>query len=119
MASGTGKLTIKVGSSTGKSDSIMDVFDEIVVDTSLHVPDMFTIRLNDNASDKPFMENDAFELGTVIEIKAEPSADMDGDADLLIPARTPVAPGFLDHDQLRRGGGDRKGEKQQRRNVVC
>ncbi|MEM7530883.1 MAG: VgrG-related protein [Chloroflexota bacterium] len=93
MASGTGKFVIKLGTAD-KSEDLIDVFDEIIVDTSLHLPDMFTIRVEDKL-DK-FISNGSYALGKPIEIKAYPTGDLKGDADVLITGEiTSLEPNFL------------------------
>jgi len=62
------QIYIKI-SGTNASDKLMTDVDEVVVDTSVHLPNMFTIRLNDSGLE--WMDSKTFDLGKEVEISAK------------------------------------------------
>jgi len=62
------QIYIKISGSAA-SEKLMYDIDEVVVDTSLHLPNMFTIRLNDSSLE--WMDSNTFDLGKEVEISAK------------------------------------------------
>jgi phage protein D len=56
-------------SGSDASERLMTDVDEVVVDTSLHLPNMFTIRLNDSSLE--WMDSRTFDLGKEVVISAK------------------------------------------------
>ncbi|MCB9079968.1 MAG: VgrG-related protein [Anaerolineaceae bacterium] len=56
--------------------ALMDALDEIVVDTSLHWPDMFTIQFQDPQFE--WIDSDLFELGNTVEISVQTGEEQGG-----------------------------------------
>jgi len=56
-------------SGSDASEKLMTDVDEVVVDTSLHLPNMFTIRLNDSSLE--WMDSTTFDLGDPVVISAK------------------------------------------------
>jgi phage protein D/phage baseplate assembly protein gpV len=62
------QVYIKIGG-INASEKLMTDVNEVVVDTSLHLPSMFTIRLNDSGLE--WMDSKTFDLGKEVEISAK------------------------------------------------
>ncbi|MBE0430678.1 MAG: VgrG-related protein [Dehalococcoidia bacterium] len=77
------QMPLKIGGSDAPRD-MMHAIKEIVVDTSLHLPDMFTIHLDDNTLH--WIDSPLLEIGTEIEISGTPggSEEENGSATQLI-----------------------------------
>lgn len=87
------QFDIKIGGSA--PDGLMDDLAEVVVDTSLHLPSMFTIQLYD--SQLKWINNDQLAVGQPVEISAmaPQQGGRSGDKDVLIKAEiTAVEPEF-------------------------
>ena len=63
------QMTVKIGGSDAPRE-MMRALREIVVDTSLHLPDMFTLHLNDETLF--WMDSDLIKIGALVEISAIP-----------------------------------------------
>ena len=75
------------------TDTFMRDVEEIVVDTSLYVPDMVAIRLQDD--DMEWMDSADFELGKTVKITAESAESIGGGTGVLIEAEiTGLEPEF-------------------------
>ncbi len=63
------QMFLKIGGNNAPRD-MMRALREIMVDTSLHLPDMFTILLNDE--NLYWMDSDLIKIGTLVEISGTP-----------------------------------------------
>ena len=76
------QMPLKIGGSNAPRD-MMHAIREIVVDTSLHLPDMFTIHLDDNTLH--WIDSSLLEIGAEVEISAAPGgSEENGSATQLI-----------------------------------
>ncbi len=74
-------------------DGLMSDIDEIIVDSSLHLPDMFTIRLQDPKLE--WVDNSIFDFGKPVEITAQAAAEIGGGkGTLMTGAITALEPEF-------------------------
>ena len=63
------QMPLKIGGSNAPRD-MMRAIQEVVVDMSLHLPDMFTIHLNDN--NLHWIDSPLLEIGTEVEVSGTP-----------------------------------------------
>jgi phage protein D len=83
---------IKIGGSVVPED-FMDALDEVVVDSSLYLPDMFTIRLHDY--DLKWTNDALLDIGKEVEISVETGSELGSHKDLLIKGEiTALEPHF-------------------------
>lgn len=66
---------LKIGGSNASEELMSNVL-EIVVDTSLYVPDMFTLLIQDD--DLKWVDDTLFNLGKEVEISVEPADELGG-----------------------------------------
>jgi phage protein D/phage baseplate assembly protein gpV len=92
---GTKHLTqifIKIGG-RDVSKAFMDAVDEVVVDSSLHLPDMFTIRVHDDELE--WVDDRLLDIGKKVEIKVKGSEEQGGHGGTLIQGEiTALEPNF-------------------------
>jgi phage protein D len=75
------------------TEAFMDAVQEIVVDTSLYMPSMFTIRLDDH--DLEWVDNALLDIGKEVEISAEAGDEVVTGSGLLVKAEiTALEPDF-------------------------
>jgi len=83
---------------TDVSDEIIDVLRELVVDTSLSLPAMFTIFLHDDSL--AWIDSPRFEIGNEVKIKADTALAGDSQRGLLIEGEiTSIEPDFSSEGQ--------------------
>jgi len=85
------QIYIKISGSAA-SEKLMYDIDEVVVDTSLHLPNMFTIRLNDSSLE--WMDSKTFDLGKEVEISAK-AIDSSQKEKLMEGEVTAIEPEFI------------------------
>jgi uncharacterized protein involved in type VI secretion and phage assembly len=86
------QCTIKIGGQR-VSEEFMDVLVEVVVDSSLHLPDMFTITLNDYGFE--WVDSNLLDVGKEVEIKIETGGEQGGlEGDLIKGEITALEPSF-------------------------
>jgi uncharacterized protein involved in type VI secretion and phage assembly len=92
MAKYSPECFIKTGGSN-VSDTFMASLAEVVVDTSLHLPGMFTILLNDPQLE--WVDSDLLNIGKPVEIKIKQAEDRGGQEGTLIKGEiTALEPNF-------------------------
>jgi uncharacterized protein involved in type VI secretion and phage assembly len=83
---------IKIGGSV-MPESFMALLDEVVVDSSLYLPDMFTIRLQDY--DLEWTNDASLDIGKEVEISIETGGELGSHKDILIKGEiTALEPHF-------------------------
>jgi phage protein D/phage baseplate assembly protein gpV len=92
MTKYVGHFILKIGGQN-VSEEFMDALDEVVVDTSLYLPDMFTIQLDDPAL--KWVDDSLLDIGKEVEISVESGEEHSGESGLLMKGEiTALEPNF-------------------------